>query len=42
MALLLAVKETDLDEATFPTDCPHSLEQLLQLEDYPAAQNASE
>ncbi|MBK5965711.1 hypothetical protein CCR95_16880 [Thiocystis minor] len=42
MAVLLAVKETDLDEATFPTSCPYSLEQLLQLEEYPAARNASE
>ena len=42
MVVLLAVKETDLDEATFSAKCPHSLEQLLQLEDYPEAQNASE
>lgn len=42
MAVLLAVRETDLEEATFPAACPYSLEQLLQLEDYPEAKKARE
>lgn len=35
MAVLLAVRETNLDEATFPTECPYALTQILQIEAYP-------
>jgi len=34
-AVLLAVKETNLPQATFPTECPYSIEQLLNDEYYP-------
>ena len=28
-ALLMAARETDLDESTFPTVCPFTLEQVM-------------
>lgn len=33
--VLLAVKETDIDERKFPSSCPYGLEQILDLGFYP-------
>ena len=33
--VLLAVKETDIDERTFPASCPYTAEQVLDLGFYP-------
>jgi hypothetical protein len=35
LARLLAVKETNLEEATFPVQCPYSQEQIDDLDFYP-------
>jgi hypothetical protein len=35
LAVLLAVKETNLDESTFPENCPYSLEEILSLDFHP-------
>lgn len=35
LAVLLAVKETDLEETTFPAECPYSREQILDKDYYP-------
>lgn len=35
LAVLLAVKETNLEETTFPLECPYSQEQLLNQDYYP-------
>lgn len=35
LAVLLAVKETNLDEASFPEECPYPLEQVFRLDFYP-------
>jgi hypothetical protein len=34
--VLLAVKETDMDECAFPTSCPYTREQMLDLGFYPS------
>lgn len=35
LARLLAVKETNLDESTFPEDCPYSLQETRDADFYP-------
>lgn len=34
----IAIKETELDESKFPADCPYTLEQLLEQDFLPEAQ----
>lgn len=35
LSVLLAVKETNFDETTFPEECPYTLEQVFRLDYYP-------
>jgi len=35
LAVLLAVKETNLEETTFPAECPYSREQIFDKDYYP-------
>ncbi len=35
LAVLLAVRETNLDETTFPAVCPYTRERIFRLDDYP-------
>ena len=40
LAVLLAVKETNLDESTFPPQCPYPAGRLLELDDLPSRDRA--
>ena len=35
LSVLLAVKETNLDESTFPESCPYSLDEIFRLDFHP-------